>query len=436
MSSREQASAFRKHRDADDKQGNLAWASRVGGRALRVSPEAAARDVEGMFEFDELEKIVWRLLHLPRKYTDLEHAGLFDASELRSVLRGLVAADVVDIVDTSEAKALLPAEVKRLKAEVSGKEWRPKVGSLQAKVYRPDIGLDGGAAPASAPPTEAQAAALAPAPAAPAVKLTPDERKLKEQLLSAAKAAPQLSHYAFLGVMQGADDAVVRTAYVQLARDYHPDRLGGTNLAQDVETKTAVEQLFKRLGDANKAISNAEARVRYDRELALQQTSSTSSTTTGGAKKPRRAVEARNAYAMAETFFKRKEYKQAEIHYRQAVMFDGDEPMYQVALAWCIFLNPEHPQATRVVDAKKRFEELVKKTRNGEAYYRYGRILREAGEDDAALKAFQKCLEKTPDHHDAQREVRLHQTRKEKEAKQKEEDASLIGRISKAFKRD
>ena len=61
---REQANTFRKHRDAEDKPGNLAWASRVGSKALRISPEAVNKDVEGLFELDEIEKTVWRLLKM------------------------------------------------------------------------------------------------------------------------------------------------------------------------------------------------------------------------------------------------------------------------------------------------------------------------------------------------------------------------------------
>ncbi len=219
MSSREQAYAFRKHRDADDKQGNLAWASRVGSRALRVSTEAAHKDIEGSFELSELEKIVWRLLKLPRRYTDLEHSGLFEQDALRSVLRGFVAADVVDIVDSSEAKALLPAEIKRLRAEVQGKSWRPAVGALQAKVYRPDIGLDPSSSSsptASAVPVSSSSPPSTPSPTF-EVLLSPDEERLKAQLIGAASAMAKLDHYAFLGVKKGCDDATVRAAYVQLA---------------------------------------------------------------------------------------------------------------------------------------------------------------------------------------------------------------------------
>ena len=426
---REQANAYRKHRDAEDKQGNLAWASRVGSKALRVSPEAASRDVEGAFELDELEKIIWRLLKLPRRYTELEHSGLFDADNLRGVLRGLVAADVVDIVEASEAKALLPAEIRRLKAEVAGKEWRPKVGTLAARVYRPDLeGVT--SSPSGAPVTTSSAPAPAPKPAF-EVLLTPEEKRLKEQFVTAAKAMGGLTHYQFLGVQQGADDGAIRAAYVHLAREYHPDKIAGGNLANAAEAKDAVEALFKRLGEAHKTIGTAETRARYDRELAL---SSSAPTAAGDGKRPRRPVEARNAYLMAETFLKKKEFKQAELHYRQAVMFDPDDPIIQASLAWCIYLNTETPLEARLAEAKKRLEELLKSARTGDVFYKYGRVLRDLGDEGGALRAFEKAVMLTPGHTDAQREVRLSQARKEKEAQQKAEDKTLLGKLNKILK--
>jgi tetratricopeptide (TPR) repeat protein len=437
MSSREQASTFRKHRTADDKAGNLAWSTRVSSRALRVMSESSADDIESLFELDELERIIWRLLRLPRRYSELQQAGLFEDDNLRSVLRGFVAADVVEVVDPAQAKALLPAEIKRLKLEVQGKSWRPAVGAMHAKVYRPDIGLDGasntGAGGATSGPDAARDSPHGSQTPQFEVLLSPEEKKLKAQLLNAAASMASMTDYAFLGVQPGADDQTVRSAYMHLVRDYHPDRLSGSNLVNDRECKDAVDALFKRLGDANKGIGTADARARYDREQSMLQTSST---TSGDTKRPRRPVEARTAYAMAETFFKRKEFKQAEVHYRQAVMFDPDEPMLEVALAWCIYLNPDHPEQRRLEDARKRFEELVKKTKNGDAYYKYGRILRELGDEKAALTAFERAVERSPGHVDAQRELRLALGRKEKAAEVKQYDASLMGKLNKIFKKD
>jgi curved DNA-binding protein CbpA len=420
---REQANAYRKHRDADDKPGNTAWASRVGSRALRISPEAAAKDIETEFELDELEKIIWRLLKLPRRYTELEQSGLFEVDNLRAVLRGFVAADVVDIVEASEAKAVLPAEIRRLKVEVQGKEWRPKPGALSAKVYRPDLE---GVTPQV---TMVGASTMPEPPPGFEVLLTPEEKRLKEQFLTIGKAMGPLNHYQFLGIENGADDATVRAAYVHLARDYHPDRIAGTNLIHDVEARTTVDALFKRLGEAQKAIGTAEARTRYDKELAEAPV-----LTTGEFKRPRRATEARNAYLMGETFFKKRDFKQAELHYRQAVMFDPDEPVIQTALAWCIYSNPDMALDARLADAKKRLGDLLKSAKTGDVYYKYGRVLRDLGDEAGAVRAFEKAVALTPAHTDAQREVRLAQLRKEKEDQQKATERSLLGRLNKAIK--
>ena len=110
--------------------------------------------------------------------------------------------------------------------------------------------------------------------------------------------------------------------------------------------------------------------------------------------------------------------------------------MLEVALAWCIYLNPEHPEQRRLEDARKRFEELVKKTKNGDAYYKFGRILRELGDEKAALTAFERAVERSPGHVDAQRELRLAQGRKDKADEVKQYDASLLGKLNKMFKKD
>lgn len=257
------------------------------------------------------------------------------------------------------------------------------------------------------------------------VPLSAEDTQLRATLLAAAAAMGPQNHYAFLGVRQGADDAAVRTAYVGLARDYHPDRIQGSALGADTAVVTAVDALFRRLNDANKAVATAEARVRYDRELVLLESSSSAPARASDGKRPRRAAEARNAYAMAETFFKRRDFKQAEVHYRQAVVFDAEEPMLQVALAWCLFLNPELPEDTRIGEARKRLQDLVKLTNNGDASYKLGRVLREAGEDAAANRCFEQAVRLSPGHVDAQREVRLIESRRE------EKPSGLLSRLFK-----
>ena len=95
-----------------------------------------------------------------------------------------------------------------------------------------------------------------------AVAAGADEQVLKANLITAAAMSAQ-SHYGFLGVPKTADDSAIRAAYVALARDYHPDRIAGSSLARDPDVLAAVDLLFRRLGDANKAICTADGRARY-----------------------------------------------------------------------------------------------------------------------------------------------------------------------------
>ncbi|MBM4280408.1 MAG: J domain-containing protein [Deltaproteobacteria bacterium] len=511
-----QASVFQKHRSAGDVAGDTMWASsKVTGRAVRCTREGAARDVDSEFELAEGDRVLWRLLHVPRRFADLEKAALMPPDELRAALRALIAADAVEVVDADQGRALLPAELKRARAEASGKTWRPATGALVAKVYRPEI--DGGAgsvegsanpevaphdagatasraraaaatapaagaphppgpppstgvsspgfqvprtttgagptvsaappprtappAPAAAPPTappasSAPSAAGAAVPAPPQAignrPLLPTDRTTYTQLAQAHAAMARLDHYAFLGLLSNAEEGAIRAAYVGLARDYHPDRIAGSPLGDDPQVRGWIEALFKRLGEAQKTLMNAESRARYDREQKALAASSGGATTSAG--RQRRPLEARNAFIMAETFFKKKDYAQAELHYRQASNFDPEEGLIAVALAWCIFVNPERAPEQRHDDARKRLEEAIKKFNSGDAAYKLGRVLREMGDEAGATKHFQLALRITPNHVDAQREVRIIEMRRAKEADKSAEDAKA-GLLGKLFKR-
>jgi curved DNA-binding protein CbpA len=523
-----QASVFQKHRKAGDHGGDLAWVARVSSRALRCVPEHASKDIEGLFELDDNDRLLWRLLQLPRRFSDLEKAAIVPVEDLRAALRGFVAADVVEVVDSDQGKALLPAELKRLRAEVAGKTWRPAAGALVARVYRPDIdgggsgeggavpqveigvattttsspgmrtptaaGADaarastGSAAPGSSPvspefsaprtSTGPQPAAFAaprttsgvqpaavpfsvprtstgsqPAagPQAPSLNaprttsgvvspapnaiggrpLLPADKTTYTQLAQAYASMNKLDHYAFLGVPTTADEPSIRASYVSLARDYHPDRIAGSVLADDADVRGWIEALFKRLGEAQKTLLNAESRARYDREQkALASTSGPNAAAPGG--RPRRPLEARNAFIMAETFFKKREFAQAELHYRQAANFDPEEGLIAVGLAWCIFLNSDQPVEKRREDARKRLEEAVKKFKSGDAAYKLGRVLRELGDEAGAQKRFEEALRLTPNHVDAQREVRIVEMRKQKtEPEKPDEKKGLLGKLFK-----
>jgi curved DNA-binding protein CbpA len=262
--------------------------------------------------------------------------------------------------------------------------------------------------------------------------LLPADKTAYAQLAQAHASMNKLDHYAFLGVPTTAGEPAIRAAYVSLARDYHPDRIAGSVLADDAEVRGWIEALFKRLGEAQKTLLNAESRARYDREQKALASSSSGPNAAAPGGRPRRPLEARNAFIMAETYFKKREFGQAELHYRQAANFDPEEGLIAVGLAWCIFLNPDQPTEKRRDDARKRLEEAVKKFKSGDAAYKLGRVLREMGDEAGALKRFEEALRLMPNHVDAQREIRIVEMRKQKDPDKGDDDKKgLLGKLFK-----
>jgi tetratricopeptide (TPR) repeat protein len=216
----------------------------------------------------------------------------------------------------------------------------------------------------------------------------------------------------------------VKQAFVRLAREYHPDKLAGSGMSDEPGLHAMVDALFKRLGDAHQALANAEARAAYDRTLeSLNHTPAHG--VPGG--KVRRPAEALNAFKMGDTFFKKKDFKQAEMHLRQAAMFDPEDPKILTALAWCIYSNPEHEEGVRLPDARKRLQEVTSKYKLGDAHYKLGLLLRKGGDEGAAQRQFSAAAKLDPNHTDAVREVRLLEMRTSKD--EKDEKGGLFGKF-------
>jgi len=72
-------------------------------------------------------------------------------------------------------------------------------------------------------------------------------------------------HYDVLGVSPGDDQAVVRRAYVELARRHHPDLAGDSSQAQ-----REAERRMQRINEAWAVLGDTTRRQRYDSQLAAR----------------------------------------------------------------------------------------------------------------------------------------------------------------------
>lgn len=452
------SSTFQAIRDAKDPVADLSWSSRVARKVVCAAP-GSADDVEHSLGLSETERVVWRVLHLPRRYMDVENCGVLPPEVTRSVVRGLVEAGFVDVLEEGSPKPILPVEIVRLKNAVRGVEARkPPAQRLQPRVYRPDIGVPsapaprpGGAAPAATSPSASKLSAPArPAPPPPAASPAPAPvaapAPAKVDLGPPAGATPELdsatvalqrriegvyaalreqNHYQFLAIPPNAGPAEVKKAFFALAREFHPDVLAGTPLAQDPTLSKKIAALFQRLQDAQRVLSDPQERQAYDARLREDPTGGAQAAAGG---KVHRPEEARLLATKASHQLKAREFALAERHFRQAADLDPVSNDIRLGLAWCIYLNETQPRAERTAEARKRLDELARGG-HAEAAWRLASIARAEGQLAEFASRVAQTLRLNPRHTDALREQRLEEMRRQKQDEEAQRPAGLFDRL-------
>jgi curved DNA-binding protein CbpA len=118
--------------------------------------------------------------------------------------------------------------------------------------------------------------ALAPPPIQPYTEGELEERGdlselQKRRVLGAFYGIEGKNYYQLLGVDNDADKKVIRSAYFELSRLFHPDSMFGKELGT---FKTKMETVFKRLTEAYEVLGRSQRRKEYDEYLATTVTTS------------------------------------------------------------------------------------------------------------------------------------------------------------------
>lgn len=128
-------------------------------------------------------------------------------------------------------------------------------------------------------------------------------------------------YYEVLGVAPQASGGEIRTAYLRLARERHPDRF------PDPAERQKAEAFFKELTEAFNTLSNEQSRREYD--ASLEKPAPTS---------PEEI--ARLAYQRGVAAFEARQYHEAVELLRVAVHHQPAEARYQLALGRGLAKNP------------------------------------------------------------------------------------------------
>ncbi len=178
--------------------------------------------------------------------------------------------------------------------------------------------------------------------------------------------------YSILGVPKTASQADIKTAYLKLAREKHPDRFKG-----GVERNEAAQR-FQLINEAFNLLRDEERRRKYDEEEEWK-------------KKPA-GERAKQHYKDGKYREQTRQYDEALKYYYEAVQVDPNNPTYKLGVARLLGKD-----RSKQKQAAELFEEVIAKfpdTREG--YLELGELYASLGLHTRASRIYERGLKAIP----------------------------------------
>ena len=214
-----------------------------------------------------------------------------------------------------------------------------------------------------------------------------------------------------LGVARDAAEDAIRSAYMRLAKETHPDRYANASHA----ARELAEQAFREVTRAYEALSDPVRLAGY-REDPLRDRKESQALD-----EAQRAIAAEREFQRGEARLRSHDWSGALTHFERAVELYPDEGEYLAYCGWAYYLTHGHAD-----DVFRHAFALVKKgaklaPEREKPYLFLGRLCQAAGRLELAERMFTKAVECRPDSIEALREMRLLQMRRPKKG--------LLGRL-------
>lgn len=235
--------------------------------------------------------------------------------------------------------------------------------------------------------------------------------KIVARLAEARKLATELdgkTHYEILDVARDADDRAVRTAFRKLARDFHADRFARYGL--DPDAQSAVQKVFIAINRAHETLSDAAQRREYDLGLEMKANGGSALARGGGAASQMDQVfKAEKLIKDATVLISRGDADAALERLRPALAITPDDPVAKAALAYAEYLVARGQGGSQVIQGRtlETLSAICGELDNREEPFLYlGRLYRDTGDTDRAIRAFQQALAINPHYAEAGSELR------------------------------
>ncbi len=239
----------------------------------------------------------------------------------------------------------------------------------------------------------------------------------RRQIDMKSKVVENESLYEVLSVAPDADGNAIKTAYLEAAKRFHPDRLGSLGLES---MRADVEKIFRRVTEAYQTLSDDVRRAEYETKRAEGLNDH------GAHAKAMQMLEAEMAFRRGEILLRKQDFAGAIRELEAAVTNSPDTGEHLAFLVWAKVsagllthaqAKPQLQEATRLAPKCAR------------AFYFLGVSLREENDVSRALNMFKIAIDLDPRLMEAEREIRLIQMRREKDKGSK--TSGLLDRLRK-----
>jgi tetratricopeptide (TPR) repeat protein len=263
--------------------------------------------------------------------------------------------------------------------------------------------------PTGAPPMPSLATAKKPAP--PRAKRSSVETRETEALIKQKLLDARGDHFQVLGVTMNATAEQIRTAYFNLARKLHPDRLASLGITDD---NRDAQRLFAQINTAFAVLNDTKQRDEYVRVLSMGGADAVRAQDAQAEELAVRVMRAEEAFRRGEMALRRNALEQAVADFGEAAELQPKEAEYQAMFAWAKFAAA--PDKTALAnDTRKALQRAADADQQSPtARFYLGRVERMLGREREALQHFQSVLMIKPNHAEAASEARVLEQRLKK----------------------
>ncbi len=236
------------------------------------------------------------------------------------------------------------------------------------------------------------------------VTVDPQEEAIRHELAAYAARFETCDDFAVLGVKVESTDDEIRSAYVRLAKQVHPDRF--SNASEPL--RKLADKVFARVAMAFENIGTLQARVEYFAQLRRAAEEAKAQA------EAHRMLQAENWFQKGEGYLKVKSYDKAIEAFGMACHIYPEEGEYLSHLGYALFLRNPTDEVIRQ-EALQHLAKGIKLAPDREKPYLFlGRIYKVADDLEMARKMFTRAIQVKADCHEALQELRLLNLREEK----------------------